>query len=200
MTEDDYLDESPTYEAGDARDGYFWVNASTHEILATGDEPKPVGKSNVKLRRYFSDLDRGLTEFAEYQSNLSKREEVLRVCDEVSEYLKQPFRECFFVVNEDRIRTQDYLAIVFGDRRSASVWAKKNVIHCITQVRNSTRLKNKIYIFQVELAGFHEKGDKQVHAGGSVKKVCPLTHLELPMSGKCDNETADCPVCQSSEN
>lgn len=196
MAEDDYFDESPTYEVGEARDGYFWVNASTHEILATGDEPKPDGKSNVKLRRYFSDLDRGLTEFAEYQSSLSKREEVLRVCDEVSEYLKQPFRECFFVVSEDRIRTQDYLAIVFGDRRSASVWAKKNVIHCITQVRNSMRLKNKIYIFQVELAGFHEKGDTAFRAGESGKKICPSTNLELPLSGRCDEARPDCNVCR----
>jgi hypothetical protein len=196
MHDDDYLAaEESLVEDGPARNGYLWVNPNTHTVIATGDQPKPSDTPHAKLRRYFSDLDRGLTEFGEFESSPAKRTEVLRVCDEMESILNAQFRECFFVVDDTRTRTQDYLAIVFGNRRGGSVWAKKNVIHTTAQVRNSAPYKNSLTLFQLELSGFHEKGSAGKKQAEIKKPLCPYSQLELPLNGKCDDARPGCPVC-----
>lgn len=196
MGNDEHLDHfASTVDGGSSRDGYLWVNPHTHEILGPGEGPRPTDLPHVKMRRYFSDLQRGLTEFGEYSSEPSKRDDVLRVCEEMENILGTPFRECFFVTNDTKSRSSHYLAIVFGNRQGASVWAMKNAIHATAKVRNSMPYRDSTKIFQVELAGFHEKGHATKKPFGASQATCPTSGYYLPVNGLCDYATPDCTVC-----
>ncbi|MFM8390543.1 MAG: hypothetical protein ACKOA5_15010, partial [Actinomycetota bacterium] len=146
-----------------------------------------------------SDLHRGIDTFASQFTSKSWKDDVRRACAETAEALGEPFRECFFVVDDKMQRSRDYLAVVFGNRRGGSLWAKKNVLHSSQRVSNSVPGKGKIsHLFQVELPGFNEKGPSAAASATTTKKFCPHDPgFILPASGTCDLAQPSCTVCGS---
>ena len=193
---DDYSTDAGTQpEPGPARDGFLWVNPNTHVVLAAGDEPKPE-TANVKLRRYFAVLDAGIDAFAGHEMGSAWKDEVRRVVGEAEILFNESFRECFFLVNDNRQRSNEYLAIVFGQNRGGSVWARKNAIHSTRQVKNSAPLIGKnSHLFEVVMPGFIEKGPKKGSAAETTRLVCPSTRVQLPLNGKCDIAQPGCAIC-----
>lgn len=193
-TEDFEVDPGSAPDDEPSRDGFLWVNPNTHEILGTGIDKQPAGVSNVKLRRYFDDLGRGIEMFGEFGVEEFRKSEVRRVTAEMEVLLGLPFKECFFVCDGSGSRSSHYLAVVFRGHRGGSMWAMKNRMETTRRVGGAKPVDGNDKLFRVELPGF-ANGTGGTPASMSAVVYCPETNLKLPLTGKCELSVPGCRVC-----
>jgi hypothetical protein len=181
--------EDTPNDDGRPRQGLMWVRKHNHEFVANGDESRPAG-SGIVLRRYFTDLEEGISSWGRFGGVRWKIDKALDMTRQVANAESSAFRECFYVFEQGV--PGEYLAIVMHHSRSGRLWLRKTAIHSAVKLGETvpTDAKNKKF-YEHKFADYRELGP-QGSTASRKRPVCQFSFLVIPYSGICECANPEC--------